>query len=89
MDQDSACRVAAAVIAELETPIVVGGRVLALSTSVGVALSTADAKPEGLVRAADAAMYDAKRSGKGRYAVSRHAPEDWTAMQRALVRLRR
>ena len=89
MDQDGARRVASAVIAELETPIVVGGQVLALSTSVGVALSTADAKPEDLVRAADAAMYDAKHSGKGRYAVFRHAPEDWTAMQRALVRLRR
>ncbi|MFN8516564.1 MAG: sensor domain-containing diguanylate cyclase [Thermomicrobiales bacterium] len=89
MDQEGARRVALAAIAELETPIVVGGEVLALSTSVGVALSTVDTRPEDLVRAADAAMYDAKRAGKGRYAFSRHAPEDWTAMQHALVRLRR
>ena len=89
IDLDGARRVAQAVIDELENPIVVGGEVLALSTSVGVALSSDNAKPEDLVRAADHAMYEAKRAGKGRYAVAKDAPEDWEDMQRALVRLRR
>ncbi len=89
VDLEGARQVAVAAIAELETPIVVGGQVLALSTSVGVALSLFGVKPEDLVRAADAAMYEAKRAGKGRYAIAAQAPEEWTAVHSALVRLRR
>lgn len=87
IDIAGARRVARAVIAELESPIVVGGEVLVLSTSVGVALSWRGARAEYLVRAADRAMYEAKRAGKGRFAVAEPVPEDRPDPQRALVAL--
>ncbi|WP_313412539.1 diguanylate cyclase domain-containing protein [Rhodospirillum rubrum] len=46
-----------------------------MSASVGVALSPADGRDaESLLRAADEAMYRAKRGGKNRYALASAAP---------------
>lgn len=57
----------------IRVPFRIDGRELSLSASVGIVPEVfAGADPRKLLRAADAAMYEAKRKGKGRYEV--HAP---------------
>ncbi|CAN7588960.1 diguanylate cyclase domain-containing protein [Massilia sp. LjRoot122] len=52
-------------IVEAMVPVFhVGGRALQVSTSIGVACFEAGMTPEMLVKAADQAMYDAKRAGR-------------------------
>jgi diguanylate cyclase (GGDEF)-like protein len=54
----------------LQVPISVGGRWLFVSASVGIAIGGVNGKQAAdLLRDADLAMYQAKRSGKARYAV--------------------
>jgi diguanylate cyclase (GGDEF)-like protein/PAS domain S-box-containing protein len=51
----------------LETPFDIAGEELSVAASIGVALSeTGYPSPEAMISAADAAMYEAKRKGKGR-----------------------
>jgi len=51
----------------LRVPFVVGDQQVTLRASLGIALSESGYKdPEDVLRDADAAMYDAKRKGKGR-----------------------
>jgi diguanylate cyclase (GGDEF)-like protein/PAS domain S-box-containing protein len=51
----------------LTEPLVVDGQPLLIQASIGIAVDvTGD--PDAVLREADAAMYDAKRQGKGRYA---------------------
>jgi diguanylate cyclase (GGDEF)-like protein len=54
-----------------DTPAVVGGRRLALTTSFGVAGLLPGEAPQALVAAADAALYEAKRRGRNRVEVAR------------------
>jgi diguanylate cyclase (GGDEF)-like protein len=55
-------------IAVTEGPIVIDGHSMAVSTSIGVALSPPIGDtPEALLAAADAAMYGAKALGRGRW----------------------
>lgn len=67
-------RVAAATTAErirktiAETPAKIGGRDLSVTVSVGIALTLGAVNADGLVRAADAALYRAKRRGRNRVA---------------------
>lgn len=57
----------------LEEPFSVSGRPLAVTASFGIALSTSEyVDPEEMLRHADAAMYRAKRLGKGGYQVFDH-----------------
>jgi diguanylate cyclase len=52
--------------ARLEQPFPVGGMTVHCSASIGVTTSTPDVqRPAQLLRRADVAMYDAKRSGRG------------------------
>lgn len=63
-----ATRVAAELVRTLPQPMQVEGNELRVSVSVGVALLPADARtPEEAMRCADAAMYQAKRTGKDGY----------------------
>jgi diguanylate cyclase (GGDEF)-like protein len=54
----------------LRTPFTLAGREVAISTSIGVALSEPDDRePERLLRAADLALYRAKANGRSCYAL--------------------
>src|SRR3712207_8784153 len=62
----------------LTEPVLIGGRSIRPSASIGVATSDSVPSAKDLVRAADAAMYGAKKAGKGRVEVFRehhHAAE--------------
>ena len=62
---------AEAIIEKILLPYNIFGREITLGVSIGIALAPDDESTiEGLVRKADAAMYDAKESGKGRYSFS-------------------
>lgn len=62
-------RVADRIVSSLNAPIVVGERSLELSASVGIAIGRTPLLVDDLFESADSAMYEAKRSGGGRYAV--------------------
>ncbi|MFB9358182.1 diguanylate cyclase domain-containing protein [Actinoplanes nipponensis] len=64
-----AAATAARIVAALSEPVTVEGHVLVVRASVGVATGPSE-RAGTLLRAADAAMYDAKRSGKGTMAVA-------------------
>ena len=69
-----AVQIAERVIAMLRDPIAIGGQNVFTSCSIGIAHSfSSNDGPEALIRDADIAMYAAKRSGFGDYAV--FAPE--------------
>jgi diguanylate cyclase (GGDEF)-like protein len=54
----------------ISEPVEVPNETLRVTASIGVAVAhTSDATPAQLVRAADAAMYRAKRAGRGRMAL--------------------
>ena len=52
----------------IKQPIIIDGLTLSTSLSVGLAISTHGGDPDVLLRDADAAMYAAKNSGRGRIA---------------------
>lgn len=54
----------------LAEPVQIDGRVLQVGASIGVAYAEPGSSATGLLRDADAAMYAAKRAGRGRYMVS-------------------
>ncbi|MCU1452354.1 MAG: hypothetical protein JWN46_500 [Acidimicrobiales bacterium] len=63
-------RIAARMIEELEEPFRLGGDSMRISASIGVALAEHhDVKPEEVLRDADVAMYRAKSRGSGNYTV--------------------
>ena len=57
------------VLHSLQTPFELNGREVFIGASIGIALATANSKPEQVMRDADVAMYRAKADGKGRHAV--------------------
>jgi diguanylate cyclase (GGDEF)-like protein/PAS domain S-box-containing protein len=73
--------VAAELLEELRLPFHLGGAALQIGASVGISLYPADATDAAdLLKHADAAMYQAKRAGRGRHALYRAA--DDTASRR-------
>jgi diguanylate cyclase (GGDEF)-like protein/PAS domain S-box-containing protein len=75
LDNDHAVpRVLDRVRAALAAPIPLAGDCFTASASIGVAVArTSDANPADLLRAADTAMYRAKRHGRGRHEVYNEA----------------
>jgi diguanylate cyclase (GGDEF)-like protein/PAS domain S-box-containing protein len=66
-DARDAVEVAERIQEQLRVPIVLDGREVVTSASIGIALHTGDDDtPEALLRRADLAMYRAKLNGKGR-----------------------
>ncbi len=59
------------ILLALAPPVVVGDRWLTTGASIGVALASGSSSPETLLRNADLAMYEAKKSGKHRYCLFR------------------
>ncbi len=65
VDEEQATGVAERIVEALRTPLVVCGRELFVTSSVGIAISRGDTQtPEALLHDADTAMYQAKTSGK-------------------------
>jgi diguanylate cyclase (GGDEF)-like protein/PAS domain S-box-containing protein len=66
----AATQVAERIAAQLEAPVLLEGREVFVTASVGIALSAPGrARPEEVLRDADLAMYNAKGKGKARYEV--------------------
>ncbi len=60
------------ILESLKTPMALGEKSIPTSASIGIAYSNCGKKDaDGILQAADAAMYQAKSEGKGRYAVFR------------------
>ena len=68
-DEQDLERIAAPICAAFQEPLLVDGREIETSASIGVACSRPGDDAEQLLRNADIAMYNAKSSGKGRYAL--------------------
>lgn len=67
-DRDTLGGIAARLIGHLEQPIAFGGDTCKVSASIGIALSSPGADdPADVLDAADAALYEAKRSGRAQY----------------------
>jgi diguanylate cyclase (GGDEF)-like protein len=62
------------VAAAAERPFEISGKQIPVTISVGAAVDRGRSEPQALVAAADAAMYEAKRTGRNR--VSLHAPRE-------------
>lgn len=81
-DEPSATRVARKILRALDTINIVGGHVVRLSASVGIAMYPEDGDdPETLIRRADAAMYEAKKCGRGRFALHSERRSNGSAQQ--------
>jgi diguanylate cyclase (GGDEF)-like protein len=67
-DHSEASKMAEKILLAFKPPFILNDREFYISTSIGVALSpTDDSDSDRLIQAADAAMYEAKRAGKGTY----------------------
>jgi diguanylate cyclase (GGDEF)-like protein/PAS domain S-box-containing protein len=75
---DDAVDIADKLLPLLQQPFLLKAGTVALSGSIGIALHAPDAQEsvEALLSRADAAMYEAKRSGKNRYRIAADAPRD-------------
>ena len=81
-DESSAARVAMKILRALDTISIVDGHVVRLSASVGIAVYPEDGDdPETLVGRADAAMYVAKKCGRGRFALHSERVSNCKAQQ--------
>jgi diguanylate cyclase (GGDEF)-like protein len=85
-DDDEAVASAERILGELRRPILLEGRSIVVGGSIGIALATdRDSTAEELITQADAAMYAAKASSKGRHAVYdlRMPTRTWTELEAA------
>lgn len=73
LDPESASEVitdlAERLLTSIDEPMMIKGQSLRVSASVGVAINGGNAKVDGMLRDADAAMYKAKKNGKARVEV--------------------
>jgi diguanylate cyclase (GGDEF)-like protein/PAS domain S-box-containing protein len=68
-DQDVALRIAERIVERVTEPFGVAGSLASIGASVGVAFAGPASTVAGLVKQADVAVYEAKRTGKGRVVV--------------------
>ena len=89
-DEPGAARVAMKILRAFDTISIVDGHVVRLSASVGIAVYPEDGDdPETLIGRADAAMYVAKKCGRGRFALHSERGSDGRAQQSMESSLRR
>ena len=90
-DAEAAAEAAAAkVLAALDVPLTVAGEEFQLGASIGIALGPAQGQDAGeLLRNADVAMYQAKRSGRSASVLYRPRDEDHRDKLTLTARLRR
>ena len=72
-DTDSradAAQIAATIVATMRAPFMTSGGALAVSASIGIALSQPDQSQAALLAAADSALYAAKGQGRDGYAIN-------------------
>jgi diguanylate cyclase (GGDEF)-like protein len=63
--------IAERILEQLRAPIAIDGEAVTLSASIGICVAPVEgAQREDLLRAADAAMYEAKAAGPGRYLIA-------------------
>jgi len=67
--EEEAAAVAERIAGHLRAPLEVDGQQFLVTTSLGIAISEPGATPDVMLRCADIAMYQAKHSGKARFAV--------------------
>jgi diguanylate cyclase (GGDEF)-like protein/PAS domain S-box-containing protein len=69
LDTDTAVEIAERILEDLRQPLVIAGKELSLRGSIGISIleESSAASADELIRDADAAMYIAKRDGKGGY----------------------
>ena len=72
---DDASALANRLLRIMSQPLEVGGRRIATGMSIGVAVATGIDDPTALITAADAAMYRAKRAGRGCYRLAPLPPD--------------
>lgn len=65
-DDDQVAQLAGRLLDAIERPIRHGGKVISLTATVGITTDDGRSEPDVLIREADAAVTDAKRSGGGR-----------------------
>lgn len=66
LGRTAARSLAQGILHELEKPIAINGRDIAISATIGIAIGPANGRrAEDLIHAADLAMYEGKRSGRG------------------------
>lgn len=70
-DRADAAEVGEKLVEAMRAPVAIGERSVSVSTSIGIAILEADDDAASLLARADDALYEAKRSGRDRYAVSR------------------
>ena len=76
--------VARRAIEALDDPFDLDGRHFHVSASAGIAVGNARTSPDSVLRDADTAMYQAKREGRGRYAVFTPAVREATVRRLSL-----
>ena len=69
-ERGQATRVAEKIVAEARQPLLVEGREVTATASIGVAFGEGSAVEEELLRRADAALYEAKNAGRDGYRVA-------------------
>ncbi len=79
-----ASTIANRILEALHVPVAVGDMELSVVASIGVTVATAQSSTVGLLRDADIAMYEAKRTGKGRVCVFDPAMRDMASDRLAL-----
>jgi diguanylate cyclase (GGDEF)-like protein/PAS domain S-box-containing protein len=85
-NEGEATATARRILEALEVPIVVAGSTAEISTGVGIAVTTSGTiTPDELINRADVALYQAKRSGRGRWQVYEGANGSATTAQATLL----
>jgi diguanylate cyclase (GGDEF)-like protein len=66
-EREAAVRIAEKILQETRAPVRIDARHVAVTTSIGIAYHAGDESSEELLHRADAALYEAKRSGRDAY----------------------